>query len=97
MNDFLFIKVSKAAHKISENFESLSLWNFVSKSQVIFEITFLTIFRHKINIVGRLIDIIKRNNVFMLDLFHDFDLRLNSFKVIGVGEKFLIDDFDCAD
>lgn len=34
------------------------------------------------------------NNVFMLHFLHYVDLGLNTFNVIGIGEDFLIDNFD---
>lgn len=58
------------------------------------EISILAYFGDDVHVVGSLVDIIKIDNIGVIDFLHDFDLGLNVFKIVAIGEQSLINDLD---
>lgn len=69
------------------------LFNFSSFLQEVVEITILTKLSDDVHVVGSLVDIVKFDDVEMVDFLHDLDLGLDVFHVVAVGEEPFVDHF----
>ena len=95
MDDAIHVKVLDSFHdllKVVLGFFFLNL-PLLLKERV--EISIFTELSNDVHVVGGLVDVIKLDDIGVVHFLHDFDFGLDVLDVVAVGEKALIDDFNC--
>ena len=65
-------------------FFGLVFGEFVFFFEIVVKVTIFTEFSNNVHVVGSLINIMEFDDVLVVDHFHDIDLGLNIFEVVGV-------------
>ena len=94
MDDAIGVEVLGSFHDLFEVLFGLVFGEFMFFFKVVVEIPIFAEFSNNIHVIGGLVDVVEFNDVVVVDHFHDINLGLNIFEVVGIEEDFLINDFD---
>lgn len=86
VDDALGVEVLGSFHELLEVLLGLALGQLLLLLEVVIEVALLAKLGDDVHVVGGLVDVVQFDYVFVGDLLHDVDFRLDVLQVVGIHE-----------